>query len=449
VERDRFRGSSTTAGRALPVGGPGLAFDGLRDAVAAKGIVTVTCGLCVFIAVSAAGASFAQDFGPAAGQQPTRSTTEQTAAKEETGATETIKGLDECFAMATIANAICSNSANKASARLECLENARTAQQQCLDKVWANTELNGARTTVEPTLPAPEPDADLARSEGGQPAAAGDPGHTAEADRTASVLRTPDLPFALTLPQRHGTSAVWRDPPLNGALAWPDPPQQAPAPHMATSSRDAAPDTQPAAPATERHFDPQQAAALFRRAEAMIANRDLPAARLILQRLAEGKDAHAAYLLARTYDPVVLQELGVVGIKPEAEKAKSWYSQALIWGFPIRAEAPASAAEGKSEPGQAAALFQRAEAMIANGDLPAARLILQRLADSKDARAAYLLARTYDPVVLNELGVMGIKPEPEKARSWYDQARNWGFAQQPYEQVHALSSAPPATTGER
>jgi len=417
-------------------------------------VETVTCGLSALIAVSVSGTCLAQAPKADAAQQPLRSTTEETALEAAGGSTaELINGLDGCFATATIANAICSRPDYDAAVTLACQENARSVQQQCLERVQASTEQNAARATIEPTPRAPQPTATLVDSQGGQTKpdsiAAADPGQITEPGPTQNILRTPDLPFALNLPRQRGSAVPWRDPPLDHIRSWPDSPRETSGPRAANSLPDVASETKAPVTPSERQFDPQQAGALFRRAEAMIANGDLPAARLILQRLTERKDARAAYLLGQTYDPVVLQQLGVMGIKPEPEKARSWYDQALNWGFQRPAEVPVPAVETKSDPQQATALFQRAEAMIANGDLPAARLILQRLAERKDARAAFLLARTYDPVVLQELGVLGIKPEPEKARSWYDHALNWGYAQQPYQQLHALDSTPATAAGKR
>ena len=117
-------------------------------------------------------------------------------------------------------------------------------------------------------------------------------------------------------------------------LPWPAPPQGASGPQSMPSSAAAAPAAQTSPRETERHLDPQQAATLMQRAEALVANGDVTAARLILQRLAQGKDARAAYLLAKTYDPAVMRELGIIGIKPEPEKAKAWYEQAQSWGLP-------------------------------------------------------------------------------------------------------------------
>ena len=59
---------------------------------------------------------------------------------------------------------------------------------------------------------------------------------------------------------------------------------------------------------------------------------------------------------------------------------------------------------------------------MASGDLAAARLVLQRVAETGNARAALLLAKTYDPATLEKLGVHGFSPDAAMARHWYEKA---------------------------
>ena len=60
------------------------------------------------------------------------------------------------------------------------------------------------------------------------------------------------------------------------------------------------------------------------------------------------------------------------------------------------------------DPDVIASLLRRADALIASGDVAAARLVLRRAADAGDAGAAMTLAGTYDPANLAKLGVHGI-----------------------------------------
>jgi hypothetical protein len=75
-----------------------------------------------------------------------------------------------------------------------------------------------------------------------------------------------------------------------------------------------------------------------------------------------------------------------------------------------------------------ATLMKRARESLAAGDIPVARLLLERAADGQDAGAALMLAQTYDPVVLGTSDVRNITPEPDNARSWYQRAAQLGSA---------------------
>lgn len=79
--------------------------------------------------------------------------------------------------------------------------------------------------------------------------------------------------------------------------------------------------------------------------------------------------------------------------------------------------------------GEIALLVQRAQQFIATGDLVTARILFQRAAQAGDAAAAVALGATYDPVVLARLGVVGISPDVEKARSWYRTAESLGSSE--------------------
>ena len=81
------------------------------------------------------------------------------------------------------------------------------------------------------------------------------------------------------------------------------------------------------------------------------------------------------------------------------------------------------------EPGEVERLVKRGEDYLAQGDIAAARLILGRAADARDARAAFSLAATYDPSVLKQLHVVGFRPDIAQARVWYEKAVEYGSAE--------------------
>jgi TPR repeat protein len=91
------------------------------------------------------------------------------------------------------------------------------------------------------------------------------------------------------------------------------------------------------------------------------------------------------------------------------------------------------------DPGEIASSLRRGNELIASGDLAAARLVLRRAANAGDAHAAMTLAGTYDPVVLEKLGVHGFVPDAAMARVWYEKARKFGSAAAP-ERLEVLAN---------
>jgi hypothetical protein len=90
-------------------------------------------------------------------------------------------------------------------------------------------------------------------------------------------------------------------------------------------------------------------------------------------------------------------------------------------------------------PNEIASMVRRAQEMLANGDIKAARLLLLRAAEARDARAALALAKTYDPIALRQLSTADPGPDVAQARNWYQRAREWG-APEAQRQLDALAS---------
>ena len=100
------------------------------------------------------------------------------------------------------------------------------------------------------------------------------------------------------------------------------------------------------------------------------------------------------------------------------------------------------------DPAHAVMLQKRADLMLSNGDLSAARLILERLAETRNGRAAYQLAQTYDPAFLRQVGSIGLTSDIARARSWYEKASDLGFAPAT-ERLQTLASSASPTVGRR
>jgi TPR repeat protein len=69
---------------------------------------------------------------------------------------------------------------------------------------------------------------------------------------------------------------------------------------------------------------------------------------------------------------------------------------------------------------------KRGEDFAAAGDFVSARLVFQRAAETGDAKAALMLAETYDPNVLDRLRARGVAPDIAMARLWYKKAKGLG-----------------------
>jgi hypothetical protein len=110
--------------------------------------------------------------------------------------------------------------------------------------------------------------------------------------------------------------------------------------------------------------------------------------------------------------------------------------QVVATASPVAAPPPAIAAPPvvaapparKISPDELATLMSRARTLLAAGDLPSARLLLERAAEGQDANAALLLARTYDPLIMGSQDTRNTLTDPELARTWYQRAAQLGSA---------------------
>lgn len=130
---------------------------------------------------------------------------------------------------------------------------------------------------------------------------------------------------------------------LKGKVATPEPapaagPPQvvaaiAPAAPVATAApavREPAPAPREAAPV--RRIDPEELAALLKRAKSLLAIGDITSARLLLERAADAQEPEAALMLAGTYDPQVLGSQDLRSVSPDPAAAKLWYQKAAQMG---------------------------------------------------------------------------------------------------------------------
>jgi hypothetical protein len=103
----------------------------------------------------------------------------------------------------------------------------------------------------------------------------------------------------------------------------------------------------------------------------------------------------------------------------------------VLPAMPPASAAPAQIPSSKMasrrlQPEEIKLFVTRGEQLMATGDVVAARIVLQRAAESDEATAALALGGAYDPNVLARLGVVGISADVEKARTWYQKAESLG-----------------------
>jgi len=172
----------------------------------------------------------------------------------------------------------------------------------------------------------------------------------------------------------------------------------------------------------------------------------------------------AARLAAPANQTSGVRAVTAVAVAPTPEEITTAYQSAMPDGraaaaTPLAAAPPAAApvatlppapvpepmiagdAIYRLDPNEIASALRRADDLIASGDLAAARLVLRRAANAGDARAAMTLAGTYDPAILEKLGVHGFVPDVAMARAWYEKAKKFGSAEAP-RRLELLASKP-------
>jgi hypothetical protein len=99
----------------------------------------------------------------------------------------------------------------------------------------------------------------------------------------------------------------------------------------------------------------------------------------------------------------------------------------IVPATPTAAALPKPPIAGDLDKAEAARLIARASALIRQGNIGAARITLERAAESGDAEASFMLAQTYDPAILAAWGTYGTHGEAAKARELYAKALAGGI----------------------
>lgn len=166
-------------------------------------------------------------------------------------------------------------------------------------------------------------------------------------------------------------------------------------------------------------------------------------------------DAHAA---AARPSPAPTEEHAVAEVAFAAEeKTPAWASAAPLplllqqagVSIAVKAPEPAPAAASPAsaaaiKPGlsadEIATLVNRGKAFMTDGDVVAARLLLQRAAEAGNADAALALGASFDPVIIKQARAIGVQTDAAQARYWYQKAAALG-SQVAAKQLAELASA--------
>ncbi|WFU22182.1 hypothetical protein QA649_29395 [Bradyrhizobium sp. CB1717] len=103
-----------------------------------------------------------------------------------------------------------------------------------------------------------------------------------------------------------------------------------------------------------------------------------------------------------------------IGDRPVQDKA-----------IPARSKGDADVQPNNSA--QAEKLVARASALLEQGDIGSARIVLERAAEMGSAKASFALAETYDPLILPNFGTYGTQGDSTKARDLYARAEAGGI----------------------
>lgn len=145
-------------------------------------------------------------------------------------------------------------------------------------------------------------------------------------------------------------------------------------------------------------------------------------------------DAHAA---AARPSPAPTEEHAVAEVAFAAEeKTPAWANAAPLplllqqAGVSIAVKTPEPAPAAAIKPGlsadEIATLVNRGKAFMTDGDVVAARLLLQRAAEAGSADAALALGGSFDPVIIKQTRAIGVQTDAAQARYWYQKAAALG-----------------------
>jgi hypothetical protein len=166
---------------------------------------------------------------------------------------------------------------------------------------------------------------------------------------------------------------------------------------------------------------------------------EVAAARVPLERAAKAHDARAAFVLAATYDSIVLERFNFHDPAANATMALTWYARAKEFALssvqpdgllelPVQASSVAAKDVGfPLDAGVAERLLKRGQEFMQYGQVAEARTIFQRVAALGDPRGAREIAESYKPSALQRAHARGISSDLLMALVWYRKADELGL----------------------
>jgi hypothetical protein len=115
-----------------------------------------------------------------------------------------------------------------------------------------------------------------------------------------------------------------------------------------------------------------------------------------------------------------------VAARPPLERSANSQTTKVGQAVGVASSEQPAAAEANVNP-EAARLVERANALLGQGNIGAARVVLERAAEAGSAQATFRLAETYDPLVLSTWGTYGTRGDATKARELYAKAYDGGI----------------------
>jgi hypothetical protein len=159
----------------------------------------------------------------------------------------------------------------------------------------------------------------------------------------AAARRTPPNAMASASPTRDEIAAAYQSA-LKGKVAVPEQAAREASREVVAAINPVAPAVAAVAPAVRepvpvtreavpvRRIDPDELAALLKRAKSLLSIGDITSARLLLERAADAQEVEAALMLAGTYDPEVLGSQDLRSVTPDPAAARVWYQKAAQLG---------------------------------------------------------------------------------------------------------------------